>query len=552
MLVDANTIDATAPLETEVCIVGSGPAGLAVAFELTRAGIPVVVLEEGGRACIGGNATRWLIELGRGSKNAVRLAPLQATDMTAREGVIDDGWPIGPAELEPYYARAAQLFDISPFGFAASAWEEAGARQLPFDESRLETSVFQFADGAIFHERLRDAIAASPTSRIVFNATAMAIGTSDGGSRGSSIEVRSPAGRKLEVRASTFVLAAGGLGNPHLLLLSGQGRTTAIGDEHGCLGRYFMDHPLLDGGDFVPSSRRLLDAMALYDLRPVHNQHVMGHLRIAPEQLLEHRLAQLSVLFFPREPDHRQRYRLCPRQERALRTVFEFRANLRTAGLRNLARLPAILLGADAIVRTVARDALGRFPRLGRGGWSTRRQPSATFGAFQVVHQVEQPPRYDNRVFLGTATDAMGRPVLEKEWRWHDEDIARACRSQDFLAAEIAAMGLGEYRIARNDGKPLVLTLSTAHPMGTTRMHADPKQGVVDADCRVHAVPNIYVASSSTFTSGGFVNPTFSIVALALRVADSVKRRHVTRPTSVTTRLPGADEPQAGADLALT
>jgi choline dehydrogenase-like flavoprotein len=532
MLIDANTIDATAHLETEVCIVGSGPAGLAVAFELTCAGIPVVVLEEGSRACIGGNATKWVIELERGSKNAVRLAPLETMDMTARDGVIDDGWPIGPDDLEPYYARAAQLFDISPFGFAAAAWEAPGARRLPFDENCVKTSVYQFADGGIFHGKLRDAIAASPHGRIIYNAAAMAIGTSDGGTRARAIEVQSPSGRRFEVRASTFVLAAGGLGNPHLLLLSRQGRSTAIGDEHGLLGRYFMDHPLLDGGDFVPSARGLVDAMALYDLRRIRNQHVMGHLRIGQESLLEHQLAQLSVMLFPRELDHRARYALCPRQERALRTVFEFRANLRTAGLRNLQRLPAILKGADAIVRTVARDALGRFPRLGRGGWSNRQQPSATFGAFQVVHQVEQPPRYDNRVFLGTATDAMGRPVLDKEWRWHDEDIARACRSQDFLAAELEAKGWGEYKIARDDGKPLVLTLSTAHPMGTTRMHADPKRGVVDADCRIHAVPNIYVASSSTFTSGGFVNPTFTIVALALRVAESVRRRHAAnRPT---------------------
>jgi choline dehydrogenase-like flavoprotein len=380
----------------------------------------------------------------------------------------------------------------------------------------------------------------------------MAVGTSDGGTRARSIEVQSPSGRKFEVRASTFVLAAGGLGNPHLLLLSRQGRSTAIGDEHGLLGRYFMDHPLLDGGDFVPSSRRLIDAMALYDLRRIHDQHVLGHLRFAPEMLLEHQLAQLSVMLFPREADHRERYRLCPRQERALRTVFEFRAHLRTAGLSNLARLPAILQGADAIVKTLARDVLGKFPRLGRGGWSKRRQPSATFGAFQVVHQVEQPPRYDNRVVLGTATDAMGRPVLDKEWQWHDEDVARVCRSQEYLAAELKTTGLGEYHIARNDGKPLVLTLSTAHPMGTTRMHTDPKQGVVDADCRVHAVPNIYVASSSTFPSGGFVNPTFSIVALALRVADSVKQKHATRPIKVSTRNPDAEGEHAHADLALT
>ena len=155
-----------------------------------------------------------------------------------------------------------------------------------------------------------------------------------------------------------------------------------------------------------------------------------------------------------------------------------------------------------------------------------RPRPSATFGAFQVVHQVEQPPRWSSRVRLGQETDSWGRPVLEREWSWHAEDMARTLAAQDLVAAELAAAGLGDYQVARLDNEPLVLTLNCAHPMGTTRMHADPQQGVVDAMCRVHEVDNLFVAGSSTFTTGSYVNPTLTIVALALRIADTIKARH--------------------------
>jgi choline dehydrogenase-like flavoprotein len=59
--------------------------------------------------------------------------------------------------------------------------------------------------------------------------------------------------------------------------------------------------------------------------------------------------------------------------------------------------------------------------------------------------------------------------------------------------------------------------------MGTTRMHADPRQGVVDVNCKVHGVDNLYIAGSSVFPTGGYANPTLTLVALALRLADRLK-----------------------------
>jgi choline dehydrogenase-like flavoprotein len=67
--------------------------------------------------------------------------------------------------------------------------------------------------------------------------------------------------------------------------------------------------------------------------------------------------------------------------------------------------------------------------------------------------------------------------------------------------------------------------LGGPHHMGTMRMSADPQHGVVNEDCRVHSVENLYVAGSSVFTTGGYANPTFTLVALALRLADTLRDR---------------------------
>jgi choline dehydrogenase-like flavoprotein len=62
------------------------------------------------------------------------------------------------------------------------------------------------------------------------------------------------------------------------------------------------------------------------------------------------------------------------------------------------------------------------------------------------------------------------------------------------------------------------------HHMGTTRMHVAPQHGVVDESSRVHGTTNLFVAGSSVFPSGGYANPTLTIVALALRLGDHLRR----------------------------
>ena len=136
----------------------------------------------------------------------------------------------------------------------------------------------------------------------------------------------------------------------------------------------------------------------------------------------------------------------------------------------------------------------------------------------------EQEPDRESRITLSRQRDALGIPRVHLDWRISPLDLATIRRHQDVLAAELEARGLGtiddRFDPDQRHRSPI---MSNYHHIGSTRMHEDPTSGVVDADCRVHEAPNLFVAGSSVFPAGGYLNPTLTIIALALRIADTIR-----------------------------
>jgi choline dehydrogenase-like flavoprotein len=136
----------------------------------------------------------------------------------------------------------------------------------------------------------------------------------------------------------------------------------------------------------------------------------------------------------------------------------------------------------------------------------------------------EQSLNPDNRVSLGTERDRFGLRRIEFHWSLSETDL-RTLRT----AAMEVARALADADVGRMKILPWLLNGETPngdqvyggnHHMGTTRMSADPKQGVVDGDCRVHSLANLYIGGSSVFATSGHANPTYTIVQLALRLGD--------------------------------
>lgn len=540
MLVDARTLTEASVIRSDICIVGAGPAGVAIATELTKSGLKVAILESGpldeDRAELGqpaestvfpdnmglwttrqfgGNANRWHVNAGAGP-NYLRLMPLSVADMEKRPGMADSGWPIGRADLDPYYARTQRWFELSDRGYAGAQWADAKAPELALEGTGLQTAMYQFADRHVVTHRYRALLEASENITVYYNATASRIDTDEGGEKVTRVRALSAPGQTIDFIADTFVLALGGLATPQLLLASNEQQEAGVGNANDVVGRYFMDHPLLFGGTFVPSDRKLIDAMALYDLRRIDDLSAMAHLQLTDAALRTQPIAHISGMLYPRRAMSKRR-----------EAGFEASQRLRIAVRKKEAWSPRDLftmaLGIDGVGQQFYDRLFSPIANVGVGGWTDKSDPAERFTHFEVLHQAEQAPHHDNVVRLSDERDPLGQRRVEINWRWHDEDREMVVRAQDVMAESIRKAGLGEFRIKR----PFeIKTSSTTHFMGSARMHADAKKGVVDANLQVHGMRNLFISGSSVFTSGGYANPTLTIVALSLRLADHLKGVH--------------------------
>jgi choline dehydrogenase-like flavoprotein len=159
-------------------------------------------------------------------------------------------------------------------------------------------------------------------------------------------------------------------------------------------------------------------------------------------------------------------------------------------------------------------------------GWSRISRKGRRFAAFSIRSLVEQVPDAANRVMLDEKRDPFGQQKVNLAWRWNEADLRSIRRAQAIFAHELAAAGIGQFTPAAECAGPIRRAFSSPHHfMGTTRMHRDERHGVVNQDCRVHGIPNLFVSGSSVFPTGGFANPTLTIVSLALRLADHLKER---------------------------
>jgi choline dehydrogenase-like flavoprotein len=152
----------------------------------------------------------------------------------------------------------------------------------------------------------------------------------------------------------------------------------------------------------------------------------------------------------------------------------------------------------------------------------------------RVELRVEQAPDPENRVVLSDRKDRFGNSLPKLVWKMNPIDLLTAREGLRIFANELGANDLGRVKSLRDNFErhsPEPPDFGTGcltlwhHHMGGTRMHADPRRGVVDSDCKVHGVANLYIAGSSVFPTSGFANPTLTIVALATRLADEVKAR---------------------------
>jgi choline dehydrogenase-like flavoprotein len=346
-------------------------------------------------------------------------------------------------------------------------------------------------------ESVRRDLAAQPNVHVCLNANVTELVSTEDGRAVTSVMFRAPGGRTHAVAAKLFVLAAGGIENARLLLASQRVQKNGVGNDHDLVGRFFMEHIDFEAGHFHPA-------------RPELFRNELVWLRAGPVEIRN----SLAIA----EPIRRR--------EQLLRCFFHIGDETveHAFGYRS----------AEHILRRVLRGrpvhnwryhwrnlVWDRVPLMAAAHWRlhfTRTVPRATGrrGVWRLRMTAEPSPNPASRVLLSRARDRFGVPRVALDWRINTEDYVHVRRSIDLFAQDVGLLGLGRVEVKPSSEWP---TRGTYHHMGTTRMHADPKRGVVDAECRVHGVSNLYVAGSSVFPTAGTGTPTLTIFALTLRLA---------------------------------
>jgi choline dehydrogenase-like flavoprotein len=533
MLSDAVDLQPDTTLETDICIIGGGPAGISIALAFDGLPVRVLLLEGGklkyhrpGQALYKGadvglhyedlDHSRSRIFGGSSNCWAGFCRPLDSHDFQQREWVPNSGWPISRSDLDGFYPRAHELLQLGPFDYDPEAWKDwidrADLRLLNLDGQRAINVIAQMSPPTRFGQHYRNAIARSSNISTYFDATVTEIEAPGNGATVTGLRGRTLAGGEFRVTARTYVLAAGGIETPRLLLASNRHQPAGVGNQNDNVGRYFMDHPRLISGGITFSGPE--ETSRIYDMHSVFARRAMGQ------------GVRLSGFFG-----------LTPETQRAER-VGNTRCYVKSqflGGSHEATRALIMLLRSRGEKRTILERSwpdilkmIAHVPQMAMLVAGLAFNPAFLRRKFALEMVVEPTPLPDSRVTLLPERDALGMPRVQVDWRLGDLEKRTMRRTMEILGEELSRQGHGTVVAnAPGDDDPWPSTLNGCwHHMGTARMHADPRKGVVDGNCRVHGMENLFVSSGAILPTVGSDTPTINIVALALRLADHLKGQY--------------------------
>lgn len=506
MIRDALSGIASEPINADVCVIGAGAAGITLALALAGTRLRVCVLESGGfeldqvtqSLCEGENVgldyfaldtTRLRYFGGSTGHWGGYCGPLTPIDLEERPWIRSSGWPITLDEMRPFYERAHRICEIGSTDYRTESLERLlGAPRLPLDPEYFETMVIRYSPPTHFGERYRAALEAADNVVVFLHANVLSLDVNERKDHVSRVRCATEDMKEFHVESRIYILAAGGIENPRILLLSNDVQAQGLGNGHDLVGRYFMDHPHRDAGLLVPEDPSR--DVALYDgYAWRRNPNVAAGAYVTPSARLQ-------------------------REAKLLNGIIKFTPIYASIN-------DGIKVYAEQLI-----DKIGRLIRTNHvidvDTYHNIFQRQQDVSRFELMCSWEQSPYENSRVTLSHERDLFGQNRVRLDWRLNPADEGMMQRTLELFAREVGKANVGRLNvdIRVGDWGP-----GGHHHMGTTRMHADARHGVVDSDCRVHGLSNLYVAGSSVFPTSGAINPTLTIVALAERLADHLKAR---------------------------
>ena len=474
MITDAKSIPAGTQINTDICIIGSGAAGIPLALEFENWRPRACILESGGfEDVVDYSDVYHFISRGlpvsldsrtQGFGGTTRAwagiwKPHDEIDFRLRPWVKYSGWSVAFQELSGYYDRAAQSVGAFPLEFFNPPLD---AKTL--EDSTLNTTLVRLMkpEDLDFGRKFKSRFENADNLHVYLRAVVTSFESNPGHTEVQRVRIAAPGKKEFTLTAKIFVLAAGGIENARLLLLSN------LGNEHDQVGRYYMDHPKGKVGSVALNHDINIDLNQYFGAEDSAGK-VFAGLRLS-DRLQEQRQALNSYVQL--SPVYEQEGFM----GKTARKIFGLKRKMKKIELRNF---------------------------------------------------MEQEPNPDSRITLGEKCDSLGCPRAVIDWQISEKDKITMKTLHEVLRDKLAGLGIGklESPLLEKNLQDWPIKTDASHHMGTTRMGTDPRTSVVDPNCKIHSVANLYVAGSSVFPTGGYANPTATSIALALRLADHLKNR---------------------------
>ncbi len=529
MIEDARSLSSRELIDADILIIGGGAAGISLALNFIGKNLKVVILESGGLTY-----ERQTQALYRGNNVGLRYEPLdlcrvrvfggstdkhgwagwckifRESDFETRDWVAHSGWPISKTVLEPYYRKALKNVMLPPDLEKLSEKEAQAEDNLPLNGDCVNDPA-ALSTAPHLSETFQDIIKASQNIRVILHANVTRIETDFDGRTVTAVQFETLTHQHFCIEPRFTVIAAGGIETARLMLISDQTVKPGLGNVSGWVGRCFMDHPRYAWGQISAVS----DPSRLLRYDPTHGvgQRRYGVPPAGAPPLFGAGIA-LSDAALRRERTLGSRTWILPVAYQGERDGGRELRDVVLWATRH--RIPS-----DIVLRT--RKIIGDVPNAAAAVLAHLRSIVGRSARWHFVTILEPEPNPDSRVLLDSKTDRFGLRRVKLDWRLTPLAQHTLQVTQRLIVKDLQSRGIG--CLVEGQGGPLANQKFEEprwvwHHMGTARMSENPGQGVVDVNCKVHGMNNLYVAGSSVFPTCANDMPTLTLMALAFRLAD--------------------------------
>ncbi len=509
MHTDARELPANSIIEGDVCIIGAGAAGISIAMEWNNSHYKIILLEGGGF-----DYDDRVQELYAGKTTGQRYYPLKSArlhyfggttghwagfcstfdeiDFIKRDWIPHSGWPISRADLDPYYKRAHKNLDLGPYEYDWKYWQKQDPELKPImkDDSVVWNKVWQFSPPTRFGEKYKEPIVKSKNIHLYTYANVTDISANENASAINQVTIKNYTGKQHTVKAKHFIVACCSIQNARILLASNKQAPKGLGNDNDNVGRYFMEHLEIKSGELWLTKP---DPLKLYGL-DYGKTKARCELAIIKEQQEKHKILNGTSSLTPLLVAKKMK--------------------------------PMIDVWNTDDPKKNLENAMSGFGEMAKAAQTATLE--TLLKSYELFTRIEQAPNPDSRVTLDNEKDSLGMSRATLHWvltplEKHSIRTIYALIGQQIGRTNIGRVKMMEYLQDEKDDSWPEFAGGGWHHMGTTRMSEDPKNGVVDANCKVHGIANLHIAGSSCYVTAAAPNPTLTLVALSLRLSDRIK-----------------------------